>query len=487
MLPYATLLLPDRQSPVPVYLQITSALIRNIRQGVIPSGTKLPGTRVLAEQLDVHRKTVIRAYDDLLSQGWITQQPSRGTFVSDKLPDIIPQKIAFAETTRYAAQTGFALVNHAYLHRPVVKAGKLTGFDDGFPDIRLAPVDILARKYRTILQRSFQRNLLSYADTLGNPYLRQQLAAYLQQSRGLAVSAESICITRGSVMGIHLAARLICQPGDAVVVGNTNYLAANLIFRHLGTTLLKVPVDTDGISVDHIEQLCRQKPIRLLYVTPHHHYPTTVTLSAERRIRLLQLASEYGFAIIEDDYDYDFHYASSPILPLASADTQGMVVYVGSLTKAIAPAFRVGYLVAPQNLIEEAGYLRRIMDRQGDSVLEQAMAELIAEGELKRHLKKAQKLYHQRRDIFCQLLQEQLGEVISFKVPDGGMAVWATFAQELDLPGLSLKAQQKGMLLGNGQNYDSIGLNATRMGFASLAVEEIQPLVEKLTELIKKH
>ncbi len=484
MLPYASLLSFDRQSPVPVYLQITNGLIRNIRQGVIASGTKLPGTRHLAQQLEVHRKTVIRAYDDLLSQGWITQQPSRGTFVSDKLPEIPPQKITTTETSAFPKHTGFALVDHSHLHRAVVKAGKLVGFDDGFPDIRLAPVDTLARKYRTIMQRSFQRNLLSYSDTLGNLYLRQQLAEYLQQSRGLAVSEDTICITRGSVMGIHLAAKLICQPGDRVVVGETNYLAANLIFRHLNTTLLKVPMDGQGISVDHIEQLCRRQPIRLLYVTPHHHYPTTVTLSAERRIRLLQLAHQYGFAIIEDDYDYDFHYASSPILPLASADTQGMVVYVGSLTKAIAPAFRVGYLVAPRNLIEEAGYLRRIMDRQGDTILEQAIAELIAEGELKRHLKKAQKLYHQRRDYFCELLQTHLTEALSFKVPDGGMAVWGTFASEIDLPALSQKAQQSGLLLGNGQSYDSPGLNATRIGFASLAVEEMEPLVKKLSQLI---
>lgn len=486
MLPYATLVPIDRDSQTTVYLQITKALIQLIKQGVVASGTKLPGTRAMADHLQVHRKTVIRAYEEILSQGWIEQMAARGTFVSRKLPEIIPEKINSQPLTQYPQQTGFVLRKDTILHRPVIKAGHLMGFDDGFPDVRLAPVDVLSRKYRTILQRSFQRNLLSYADTLGNMYLRQQLADYLHQSRGLAVSADSICITRGSVMGIHLAARIICHPGDTVVVGETNYLAANLIFRHLGTNLIKVPVDAHGISVDHIEQLCQQKPIRMLYVTPHHHYPTTVTLSAERRIRLLQLAQQYGFAIIEDDYDYDFHYASSPILPLASADTHGMVVYVGSLTKAIAPAFRVGYLVAPQNLVEEAGYLRRITDRQGDTILEQAMAELIAEGELKRHLKKAQKLYHQRRDVFCQLLQDGLGDTILFKIPDGGMAVWATFAPHLDLSALSQKAQQNGLLLGSGQNYDSIGLNATRMGFASLAVEEMEPLVEKLTELIKK-
>jgi len=483
MLPYATLIGLDRLSVTPVYLHITNGLILHIKKGVIQPGTQLPGTRALAAQLQVHRKTVIKAFDELLAQGWIGQLPSKGTFVSQQLPDTEPTRITPAHTpVGYAKMTGFAIRRDTTLFRPVVKAEKLIGFDDGFPDVRLAPLGILARKYRTILQRGFQKNLLSYADTQGNAYLRQVLAGYLHQSRGLPVTADHICITRGSVMGIYLAGRIICQPGDRVMIGETNYLTANMIFRHLGAQLVKVPVDEQGISTEAIEQICQRQSVRLLYITSHHHYPTTVTLSAERRIRLLQLASAYGFAILEDDYDYDYHYASSPILPLASADTDGMVVYVGSLSKAVAPAFRIGYMVAPPNLIEEAGYLRRIIDRQGDTILEQAMAELITEGELKRHQKKAQKCYHQRRDFLCKLLQYELNDAISFRIPEGGMAVWSTFNARFALDKLSAAARQHGLLLGNGQNYDSPNLNATRMGFASVSTDEM----EQATHLLKK-
>ncbi len=487
MLPYTTLLSLNRAADTPVYQQISNALIRQIKKGILATGTKLPGTRALADQLQIHRKTVIRAYEELLAQGWIEQLPAKGTFVSNKLPEITPESIVSKSVSvaAYPGQTGFVIQKDTILHRPVIKAGQLIGFDDGFPDVRLAPVDLLSRKYRTILQRSFQKNILSYGDTQGNAYLRQVLAQYLHQSRGLAISAQNICLTRGSVMGIHLAAKIICRKGDQVLVGDTNYLAANLIFRHLETELTKVTVDEQGISVEHIEQICQRQRIRLVYVTSHHHYPTTVTLSAERRIRLLQLASHYGFAIIEDDYDYDFHYASSPILPLASADTYGMVVYVGSLSKVIAPAFRVGYLVAPPNLIEEVSYLRRIVDRQGDSILEQAVAELIAEGELKRHLKKAHKLYHQRRDFFCNLLQDQFADEIFFKIPDGGMSVWARFADQFVLEDLSAKAQKQGLLLGNGQNYEATPLNATRMGFASLTTDEMEQSIEKLRNCMR--
>ncbi len=486
MLPYQTLIAVDRQSSVAVYLQITNAVILHIKKGVIQPGTRLPGTRSLALQLQVHRKTVVRAFEELEAQGWIIHQASRGTFVRTELPENRPQKVREEPLTGnvYPNQTGFQLPKNEVLCRPVVKAEKMPGFDDGFPDVRQAPVDILGRAYRSLLKRSFQKDLISYGDPLGNAYLRQVLASYLQQSRGLAISADNICITRGSVMGIYLTVRLVCKPGDTVLVGDTNYLAANMIVRNAGCVLHRIPVDDQGISVDAIAAFCQTQPVRLIYVTSHHHYPTTVTLSAERRIRLLQLADEYGFAILEDDYDYDYHYASSPILPLASADTNGMVVYVGSLSKMVAPAFRVGYLVAPQNLIEEAGYLRRIIDRQGDTILEQAIAELITEGELKRHIKKAQRLYHQRRDALCELLHTHLGDKLQFQVPTGGMALWTQFPTDLPLPTLAAKARQQGLLLGSGTNYDNDTLNATRMGFASRTPDELEQAVLLLKKVL---
>ena len=491
MLPYLTLIEINRQTATAVYVQIANAIVRHVKNGVIPTGTKLPGTRIMAGLLNIHRKTAVAAYDELAAQGWIEQIPSKGTFVSRQLPEIQPQ--ALPQTAKgirqnpHPAQAGFTFSKDTILQRPALKAGNLLGFDDGFPDVRLAPLDVLARKYRAILKRGFQKKLLSYSDTLGNAYLRQVLAGYLHQSRGLAISEDTVCITRGSVMGIYLAAQLICQNGDAVIVGQTNYLTASMIFQQIGAKVIKVPVDGQGISVDAIEQMCQKQRIRLLYVTPHHHYPTTVTLSAERRIRLLQLAGQYGFVILEDDYDYDYHYASSPILPLASADTHGMVVYVGSLSKVIAPAFRVGYVVAPPDFIEQMGCLRRIIDRQGDTILEQAVAELIAEGELKRHLKKAQKLYHQRRDRFCGLLENHFEDAMHFKIPAGGMAVWAEFNESLSLPKLAENARKNGLLLGDGRNYDAWNINATRMGFASLTMNEMEKAVEMLAAVVKKN
>ena len=277
-------------------------------------------------------------------------------------------------------------------------------------------------------------------------------------------------------MAIYLLAKLLLEPGDVVVVGDLSYPSANLVFDECGANRLPVSVDGQGLVVEAIEEICRKQPVRLVYVTPHHHYPTTVTLSAERRIRLLQLAEQYGFVVLEDDYDYDFHYTGSPILPLASADAAGMVVYVGSFTKSIAPAFRVGYVVCPPNLIEQLGYRRRIIDRQGDTVLEQAIAEMLAEGDIQKHLKKAQKAYLQRRDVFCDLLNTELGNAVSFTIPAGGMAVWSEFDKAIDLSALAARCRDRGLLVNNGRFYQPTApsIHHTRLGFASKTPDEME-------------
>src|SRR5690606_8927411 len=219
---------------------------------------------------------------------------------------------------------------------------------------------------------------------------------------------------------------------------------ANMIFQQAGAKLHAVPVDKEGISVEAIRALCEKETIRMVYITPHHHYPTTVTLSAERRIELLNLASKYGFIILEDDYDYDFHYTSSPVLPLASADSQGMVVYIGSFCKTLAPGLRTGYIIAPQNLIEEIGRFRRIVDRQSDMLMEQALGELLTEGEIHRHLKKAIKVYEQRCTHLSILLKNELSDYTSFKSPPGGLALWSLWKKELNLMRISKNCAKYG-------------------------------------------
>jgi len=289
-------------------------------------------------------------------------------------------------------------------------------------------------------------------------------------------------ITKGAQMAIYLATDLLVKPSHHVVVGEPGYFAATLGFQQAGAIVHRGPVDDFGIDVNMIESLCKKKKISLVYVIPHHHHPTTVTLTPERRIRLLELAAKYQFAIIEDDYDYDFHYTSNPVLPMASLDHQGNVIYIGTLSKTLAPAIRAGFIVAPEDFINAAAYRRRWIDRQGDNLMEVALAELYRNGTMSSHIRKVLKIYRERRDHFCALLQDKLGNRITFKVPDGGMSVWTTFIHG-DLKQVAARADKKGLTMSDGRFYNLFkNYNATRLGFASLNLKEQEKAIEILSK-----
>ena len=493
MIPFKSLLAIDKASATPVFVQLSDQFAQLIRAGMLPAGQRLPGTRQLADLLAINRQTVVAAYDEAMAQGWLESRPGSGTFVAGHLPEVRPQTLnsgGNASTLNNgittAIQPGYAFESLPFLVRPVLTQSGELHLDDGFPDSRLAPLAELGRAYRSYFRWGNPQKHFGYGDTKGHPLLREQLAQYLNETRGLRTTPDNILITRGSIMGLHLASQVLLRPGDVVVTGETTWAGATMNFRKAGATVLTVPVDAHGIDVDALAVLAETTPIRLVSVTPHHHYPTTVTLRPDRRVRLLQLAEQHGFAILEDDYDYDFHYLSRPILPLASADPNGMVVYIGSLTKSVAPAFRVGYVVAPTALVDELARLRRIIDRQGDTMLEFAVGQLFKTGDLKRHFRKALRTYHARRDHFCNLLTTELPDVVQFTKPDGGLAVWATFGPAIDMEQLAERAAQNGLYIANGLIHNPSGqvMNGTRLGFASSTEAELERCVAVLKKVM---
>jgi GntR family transcriptional regulator / MocR family aminotransferase len=441
-IPFKTLLEIKKDSPLPVYVQIANGISQNIQAGILKTGTKLLGTRSMANLLEVHRKTVIAAYDELFSQGWIETLPQKGTFIAQNLPNVKP--ISFSENNQKSIDIipSVVIPQNTIIKIPPVNSGFRLAFNDGLPDVRLAPREELARLY-THYVKFGESAVLQYTNPYGQMRFRKVFSAFLNETRGMNIQPENILTTRGSQMAFYLIGTALFQKNDEILVGDLNYPAFNMTFETLGLKLNRIPIDEDGIVVDGIEEICERKFIKAIYITSHHYHPTTVTLKPERRIKLLALAEKYGFYIIEDDYDYDFHYANRPVLPLASADRHGLVIYLGSFTKRIAPTFRVGYIVAKPEVIEELAKYRRIMDRQGDTILELVLADMLEDGTLKRYTAKSLKTYRERRDFACELLKNELGNVINFKVPDGGMAIWAKFDKQISLSELSKKVASK--------------------------------------------
>lgn len=487
MFPFKTSIVFDRKCSRALYLQLANQIIQLIKSQQLAPNTKLPGSRTLAEQLNVHRKTIVACYDELLLQGWVESIPQKGTFVHRNLPLLDHQKLEDSLAFDVKKQTGFSYYKTSGL--PVLGAKKDNSFmhlNDGISDGRLTPIDEIARTYRRICAKKNAFEHLSYGSTYGNDVLRGALVEYLNETRGLHITKENVLITRGSQMGIWLSSQLLLQKDDVIVVGNTNYSAADSTFLNQQAGLERVSVDENGMVTEEIEHLCKRQIVKAVYVTSHHHHPTTVTLSAKRRIHLLNLARKYKFAIVEDDYDYDFNYNHAPILPLASHDTCGNVVYIGSVCKTVAPVFRIGYLIASKEFVDEAAKLRGIVDRQGDALLELTFADFIKSGDLDRHIRKVMKIYKQRRDLFCKLLEGELGDVFQFEIPKGGMAVWTKLDSKYSWENLSKFAKTHHLEIGNWEIYDNAksNHNCIRIGFAAHNKKEIIELVNRLKSTV---
>ncbi len=483
----------NKESCVPVYQQIANGIITHIRRGTLKPESALPGSRVLAESLCVHRKTVVAAYDELYAQSWVDVYPRKGIFVAKNLPDITPRSITSDNMVNAIPSTTFYDLSDCNVPKTrlyKVPAANNIIFNDGFPDTRLAPVELLMREYRRFANYRFTPKYLMYGPEYGSENLRNELSSFLSETRGLHAKPENFLITKGAQMAIYLISQVLLSKNDIVIVADPGYPGANEVFEHAGAKLEFAPVDEFGINLDAVEEICKKKKVKMLYVIPHHHRPTTVTLCAERRMRLLELAMKYRFAIIEDDYDYDFHYNSSPILPLASADCYGSVIYVGSFCKTIAPGIRIGFVAAPQTLILRLAKLRKIIDRQGEQLLEEAIANLLKNGDISRHLKKANKIYHERRDILCSLLREKLGDKVSFQIPSGGFAIWMEYLNGVDARVVAEKAAEMGLTINNGGDYfyndPSQKHSFLRLGFASLNPKELAEGVDILGRAIDK-
>lgn len=488
MFPYKTSIQLDRKSNQALYLQLANQIIQFIKDQTLTSNTKLPGSRTLAEQLNVHRKTVVACYEELMLQGWVESIPKKGTFVLDNLPVLQQQKLNDSNNN-FKKNVGFSFYrNNTLPEKPVKKSGDFLYLNDGVSDERLTPIDEIARTYRRISAKKMVYDHLSYGSVYGNDALRNVLADYLNTTRGLHITKENVLITRGSQMGIWLSSQLLLKKDDIIVVGNTNYESADLTFKYQQARLERVSVDENGMVTDEIEKLCLRHQIKAVYVTSHHHHPTTVTLSAKRRIHLLNLAKTYNFAIIEDDYDYDFHYNHAPILPLASHDTNGNVIYTGSVCKTVAPVYRIGYLIASKEFVDEAAKLRGYVDRQGDAILELTFANFIKSGDLDRHIRKVMKIYKQRRDLFCHLLKDELGNFFQFDPPKGGMAVWVKLNSNYSWATVAEIARKHKLEIGNWQRYDRTKLehNYIRIGFAAYNREEIHELINRLKKTMEE-
>jgi len=466
----------------PLFLQIARQIAGDIQRRVLRSGQRLPSSRELAAALGVHRNTALLALAELSAQGWVEARPRSGTFVAESFPTTRARRFA-----RPAVQPSVALD----LPAPppgdplLVIPPDVLPLVGGTPDHRLVPTVELSRAYRRALSKN--PRLLAYGSEWGDARLRAALAVELEETRGVPVSAERLLITRGSQMALFLLGRVLSRPDRVIAVEGLGYRPCWEALRLSGARIAPLPVDAHGLSIEALKELLARERVAALYTTPHHQYPTTVTLSAPRRLALLELARRHGFVVIEDDYDHEHHYDARSVLPLASVDSD-VVAYVGTLSKIFAPGLRIGYLAARAEIVERAARVRAFVDRSGDQVVERAVAELIEDDALGRHVRRVRREYQARRDALVHELARQLGGALSFRKPSGGMALWAKIvARGVSSDAWASRALEHKVLVQPGRRFRFDGREAPffRLGFAPLRPEEIRRAVERLARALE--
>lgn len=385
-----------------IYLQLREAVL----DGRLSGGDRLPPTRVLAEQLAVSRGTVTTAYDRLAAEGFLESRAGSGSFVSRCAPR--------AGTDSRRATPGVVRPVPPWRARwsPPRHPGP-AAFDlsVGVPDGSLFPLPVWRRLVAAELRLGQHGGLGRLAtgpyDDPGHARLQDEIARYLGLSRSVVAGGGDVIVTTGAQQALDLVVRVLLEPGAVAAVEDPGYTAVHRLLETHRVRVVGVPVDAEGIVVDALPA-----DARLVYVTPSHQFPTGVPMSLARRTALLEWAARHDAVVVEDDYDSEFRFADRPLEPLQSLDREGRVVYVGSFSKTLLPALRVGYAVAPASLQPALREAKRVTDWAGDAVTQGALATFLAEGHLAAHVRRASRVYRERRGILIDEVERCLADLV---------------------------------------------------------------------------
>ncbi len=420
------IMLDDKNAALPMYRQIYEAIRAAILSGEFAPKMRLQSGRLLAENLGVSRITVVNAYEQLFAEGYLERKTGSGTFVARELPETM---LTTKNSKRKNDAEKFGLENLQLsnfgrkLESKNMNAVRgnaqvlFTPFQNGLTAVEEFPFETWA-KIANRINRNPSKKLLGYGSSQGFAPLREAVARHLKSARGVNCTAEQIIITSGAQQALDLTARIFLENGCAIVTEDPCYLEARNAFSATNAKVISIPFDEEGLNAANIPE---ESNIKLVYVTPSHQYPLGVTMSLSRRLALIEWAKTNNGLIIEDDYNSEFRYAGRPLASLQGLDSSGRVIYVGTFSKTIFPALRIGCMVVPPDLVEVFTNARALNDVHS-SIIEQAiLTEFIAEGHFSRHIRRMRMLYRERQEILLDECEKNLKGLLEIKKADAGM------------------------------------------------------------------
>ena len=476
----------------PLFQRLYRALRQAVLDGRLRPGARLPATRYLAEELGISRNTVLTAYDQLASEGFLELRHRSGVFVAEDLPEApapqpapsAPRPLRLAERGRDAVGTGPIGV------APTHKQPWPGCFVSGAPDVSQFPFDLWAR----LLARSWRRpdgslpveSLAVGGDPGGHPDLRAAIATYLGEARGIQCEPHHVLVVSGIRQAVDLTCRLLLDPGDQVWMENPGYPGIRAVLAANGAEVVGVPVDDEGMNVAAGRMVAGRA--RLVCVAPSHQFPLGVALSLQRRLMLLDWARAAGAWILEDDYDSEYRYAGRPLAALKSLDADQRVIYVGTLSKLLFPSLRLGYLVAPPQLAGAFRRLRAALDDQPSMVAQPALAALFRSGHLAAHVRRMRQVYAERQRAFLEAAAVHLKGIVAFEPEESGLHLVGRIGRRLRGrrdTALAQAAARQGIVLSALSDYDLFGDGPQGLMFGYAAAPEhlVVPALRRLKEI----
>jgi GntR family transcriptional regulator / MocR family aminotransferase len=438
----------DSRKTSPLYRQLYEWFRRSILEGQLRPGQRVPSTRALAAELEVSRISVSSAYEQLLAEGYLETFVGAGTCVARSIPDDALRP-AVAKLRRSSRKTSSETAPRAISHRVTSMLlprqswlDNLGAFRVSLPALEHFPIEVWSKLVNRH-SRKQTRQAMAYANAMGYPPFREAIAEYLGTVRAVRCDPSQILVTTGSQQGLQLSALVLLDTHDRVWIEEPGYHGARHALMMGGARLVPVPVDQEGLDVK--EGIRRDPKAHAVYITPSHQYPLGMTMSATRRMLLLNWAAHNGAWIIEDDYDSEYRFGGRPIASLQSLDTDARVIYAGTFNKVVFPSLRLGYVVVPKDLVPAFSTARDATDVFSSTLYQAVMTDFIREGHFARHIRRMRILYMHRRAALVEAIHKQMGGKLEVIGAEAGMHLVALLPPGINDVAVSRKAAQLGV------------------------------------------
>jgi GntR family transcriptional regulator / MocR family aminotransferase len=478
----------DRKAAKPLHRQIYDAYRGAIAGRNLGAGQQVPSTRTLALELGISRIPVLNAYSQLLAEGYLESRSGAGTFVSSSMPE----QLTSVEQRKAPAKTrvGPRPVSQRSTLLPRFKLAPWLAGWGAFAVAQLALDHFPFRIWSNLVirhSRHVRISSLHFSDPMGSEIFRETIAAYLRTARGVSCEASQIMVVSGSQQAVEITARVLFDPDNPVWVEEPGYRLAHQVLKLAGCRLIPVPVDDEGLNVAAGIERCSNA--RAAYVTPSHQFPLGVTMSASRRIQLLDWAQTSGSWIIEDDYDSEYRFTDMPIASLQGLDRNSRVIYIGTFSKTLFPSLRMGYIVIPPDLVDRFVAVRHAIDVFPPHLFQAVLTDFMKEGHFSRHIRRTRLVYGERRNVLVDAIRDEFGSELEVMGADAGMHVVAVLPGMLQDREIALRAARENLWL---WPLSPCYLTKRRrqgfiLGFGSVAAHEIPNRVRQLRKVLRSN